>query len=1060
MDPEPPALVARFALAVAVAGCGGITAKGSDARHVEASPQGGLAERGLGAPDDPTVRGARLMPAALDEARPWGAEPGGGVRAIVAGVRIVSSPGGDITAATDRLPASPSSVVELPERLGGGFLMVLGARVWRAATWLGTASPMVTLSVPIAEVLVGLDRVYLRSSQGALLALDPRTGAGLDLGPLPASPRVGSIAALDAWRAVAVADLRGTLLTVDAGSSWRPLKLPIEPSRVMALDGSFAVVGVDRTRALQQWWEVMPDGQTGWLSSSPSPPPAARHEVSLSESVGPRPLGSGAMVAAIEDGWPLTDGTALVARDGFLARVRLADGALVETVPDAFPLKAARCHPLSLSQSDRLGAFGFVCGEPQGVTALYSWDAPASRLVELRRFESPREVLASGNGSLAVRGSCAPAASDPLLGSATHDQAWCVMTPNGAWNEMHFLGEGVDHARLVVLSNGRVALVRPPEAGDLSTARLTVIDGVTNGAHTAHLPIRLDPLPPEVARALRLGVWTDGFEERRPGVLSGWVDAAGSILGVEIALDGSLHAGEYIRTAGAPLASGRFALGWTASGSGFETTDGGMTWNKEVPLPDPISEPRVGRVRACGPIGCAAAGWLRVGWGPREGSTAPDPPPARSRSAHRPPNLTLECEAVGSRPPTSLAASSASPSPLVRPLLQPRRLGGGGYGPGSGAATLAEFRPFAGRAAPLLPAGEVGLSADAANALDRGLRSAPLARTYAWGPSSGEWDSLGRWQVRWQWPWGGSSDVRASAAGASPWSTLETAARAFGGPGAPPEWVLIPGDDADHALLVARRAGAGVIVLETLDADRAPVDITQAGGEALPDIQAAVRSGGHWVLATAQGPSEPAAAVLWLVDGAVARELGRVPRIGQDAVPTVRLARRPEGAGVGPASTVSSVTVALVVAGQDLERGALLWVASFDPESHTFRDPEMLAPFDLSDRPVTPCTGDDGGWEVDLSYPAPVDVRVGGGWTSRLQGAVARVRLSRTAACLDRISASAASYSPRDLDKIWDRTVGPSSERAAVSDAAARTFAVSVLVESSRVPLRCRPSSP
>ena len=219
---------------------------------------------------------------------------------MVAGARVVSLPAGDIAAATDRLPASPTSVVELPERLGGGFLMVLGAHLSRTTRWLGTASPIVALPVPIEEVLVGLDRVYLRSAQGALLAVDGRTGAVLDLGPLPASPRVGSIAALDAWRALAVANLRGTLLTVDAGSSWQSIALPIEPARAVSLDEAFGVVGVERSRGVQRWWEDSRTGRIGWLSSSPSPPPSARPVASLPEVPSPGPLGSGALRAAIE----------------------------------------------------------------------------------------------------------------------------------------------------------------------------------------------------------------------------------------------------------------------------------------------------------------------------------------------------------------------------------------------------------------------------------------------------------------------------------------------------------------------------------------------------------------------------------------------------------------------------------------------------------------------------------------------------------------------------------------------------------------------------------------
>ncbi len=636
----PAPVAARLGLVLAlVTACVRTPAEGMATRRPPLSTAAALRTPGLRAPDDPTVRGARLVPASLQEARAWGSAPGGGVREIVAGLRIVASPAGDVLAAEGRLPANPSAVTELPERLGAGFLLALGPQLWKAVTWLGDAAPLFTMPAPIAELHVGLDRVYLRSPQGPLVAIDPRTGAVLDLGPLPSSPRVAAIAALDAWRAIAVADLRGALLTIDAGSSWRPIALPVEATQVMALDGAFAVGGLDRSRTLQ-WWAVLPEGQTGWLASPPasgSSQDAARSPTRADAP--PDPLGARPLRAAVEDGWPLTDGTALVARDGFLVRVRLADGAVVETQADAFSLRPARCHPLSLARAAEPSAFGFVCGEPRGSTVVYRWDAAGSRLIELRRFNSPREVLSSGNGGVGVRGSCAaPAAdrwSDPVDAREPGEpprpehQDWCLMSPDGSWSEMHFSGAGVEHARLVVLPRGRVALVRPPEVGDLSSARLTL----TDGARATHLPLRLQPVAPEVARALRWGVWMDGFEERRPGVLGGWIDAAGSILGVEITLDGELRAGEYIRDAGSPIASGRWAFGWTASRGGFETTDGGMTWTKEN---------RAARADRRTPGGARSP--LRPRWMPHRGV-----------AAHR----------VGSRAPFGAARGAASATQAV-----------------------------------------------------------------------------------------------------------------------------------------------------------------------------------------------------------------------------------------------------------------------------------------------------------------------------------------------------------------------------------------------------------
>jgi hypothetical protein len=371
---------------------------------------------------------------------------------------------------------------------------------------------------------------------------------------------------------------------------------------------------------------------------------------------------------------------------------------------------------------------------------------------------------------------------------------------------------------------------------------------------------------------------------------------------------------------------------------------------------------------------------------------------------------------------------------------------------------VSEFRPFAGRPGPAVQPGELGFSIDASHPLERGVRPRPLARAYAWGPAAGEWHPSGHWQVRWFWPWqeGAGIDAadRASAVGAPPWATLELAARAL----APtlagiPEWTLVPGDDPDHALLIERRGGLaasvssspGVVALEALEADRTPVEVRRVEGELLPDLQGAVRSGGRWYLATAQPSGEPAATLLWLVDGGVARELGRLPRVAPESVGPGRLVRwMGASAASGPPNPLG-----VLVTGSDSDRGAVLWVSSFDPETGAFGDPEPLAPADLSDRTVAGCTGDDAGWEVEASYPGTVDVRVGSAWASRLQGVLARLRLSRTAACVDGVFGSADSQAAH-----------PEGAPPVPRPQVARTLGATVVRDQGRVQLRCRVASP
>lgn len=391
---------ALTALLALVAGCAG-------AREAVAptTPAASLRETGLAGAADAMVHGARLVPLRFAEARSWGTEPGGGLRAIVAGERVVTWGDGSIVASADRLPSAASSAVAVPERMGGGFLFAIGTHLWRSDAWLAPARPVFTSPNAISSVQIGLDRVYVRTQTGAIAALDPREGAAMDLGPLPASPNVGRLAALDAWRAVALADLRGAMLTLDAGATWRALPLPIQPTDVLPLGDLLAIGGMNAAHQVE-WWEVRADGQTARLSGAPAAPPPVDHGASAHDAamriLGPRPLAT-----AVAEGWPLSDGTALVARDGALLRVSLADGSVAEAVPGAFALQPAHCQPLALPRDGDPGGFGYLCAEPRGRTLVLRWAPAAGRLEELRRFDGPREVVASGLGALAVRGPCA-----------------------------------------------------------------------------------------------------------------------------------------------------------------------------------------------------------------------------------------------------------------------------------------------------------------------------------------------------------------------------------------------------------------------------------------------------------------------------------------------------------------------------------------------------------------------------------------------------------------------------------------------------------------------------
>jgi hypothetical protein len=896
--------------------------------------------------------GARLVPGRLELVQACSAESGGGLRGLALGVRLIARPDGTVVTGSGLLPGQVRSEVEVPDRLGGGILFASGTQLWQARSWLGPLRLLAVAKVHIDQVLVGLDRVYLRLAGGSLAGIDPRDGASMGLGPLPAAPWVGWISAQDAWHAAAFADLRGDLVTDDAGTSWS-----LSPAR------------------------------------APQPARQARRSEGPCPQIDPNevPKLSGARILehAVADGWPLADGTALVARDGTLTRVSLADGGVVEEAPNAFAMNPARCHPFSLATPRDRGAFGYTCGQPGGPTRIYFWAPETGRLVEARRFSEPRQVNAFGNGALAVRGSCQEAGG--AADSGEHAATWCAMAPSREWSERTIRGAG---GRMVVLSDARIVVLQPPADGDLATARIVRVEGERESAR----PLDLRDAPADASRALRLGVWMDGFEERRPGWIGGWIDLAGSVMGVEISLEGQTHVGPYIRDAQAPVVGGRWGFGWSGSSRGLETIDGGMTWNTGIVLPAPFPEVPGDQQRACGPVGCVMNGWVRVGWGSDRPESQPELQPLPAPRLPTAPPIRLDCESAG-----SMTEARGQARPAGTSTGEP----------------VTRFPPLGQHEGPTMPSDAVGLSADTSSDFEAQRRSAPLARAYAWGPRDAEWDGAGQWQVLWVWPWGQGLPVRASGPAPVMWPKLEVAQAAMRSLGGWQNgWTVIPGDDPDHALLVLRGnlgpAGAPIALLET---GRAPEWI-HLRMEPFEAVEGATRVRGRWVLATSQRRHDPPAVVLWMLDGQAPHELARLPRVSLEGTPRVRIASRSDGRAVGVA-----------VEGQpDVAGDASIWVASVDLDTGAVSDPEPLANLDVA-QGIHICDGDEPGWLLDLPYPASVDIRVGPHWGATLTSAVARVRLSAGTACVENVLGATdreAIFAPLELSRGTMASARPS----------------------------------
>ncbi len=949
--------------------------------------------------------GARFVPESVLGRRTFGVEAGGGVRGLAAGLRYVALSGGAVETASSFLPSRSAAgdeghAVVLPDRLHGGFAFFGGHTVFRASTWLGEAAPALDSPTDVTRIDVGLDRLYIGSGSGsgssALAAVDPLTFAPTSMGRLPDAPSSIGYAAFDGWHAAAIADLRGLVMTRDAGASWQTIAVPLVPSEVQASESGFVVFGRSAAGA-EGALDVDLDGHVTPASSvaeAKARVPGALASTDAAQilatlaSVGP--FGARPLAAAIEDGWPLADGSALVLRSGRFARIGLERGDILETFPAAVA-EGARCHPLGLGGD----ALGFVCGLENADTWLYTFDGARRSLRPFGHFSGPRAVLAPGNGRVAVHGSCderAPHAADVYCLSASR---------LGEWRELRLEG-ALDGERVVPLGRGGIAVLSPAH-GDLARMRLTVRGASGSGAPVS-MPLRVHadeapasaPVAAGVASLLKNGVWLDEVRETAPGVLAAWVDGHGSMLGLSITLDGDATHGDWVRDLANPFVSGRFGLGMSAARRGYQTVDGGQHWTA-LETPAPLVAPGTVEHRACGPVGCSALGWLRVGWGERrdappvpEDPRVPSLASAASLAHPRTATPSLSCRQVG-----AARRERATTTPKAPAFAMTGALVGT-----TKTAALEDWWPYFGLAAPRAAPGSHGASFEVRGALGR----EPAGRVYLWGSQAPVDDATlaalppelaPHFAVRWTWPFGGAADARASAPGPAP-ATLATMIDPAAGAGAGGSLALLAGQGPDDALLV--RGSGGTSDVFELVAGRPPLAWraeslagTPATPPGLPTILAAVEVSGHWYFASSSAPGEPGPArtFLWKVEHGVARRLATVPRyVGEGRRPELRLARRDDGRAIG-----------LLVGNDPRQPGEAdhaIWVLPLDLATGGLGEPESLGALDLTqDTALTPCAADTRlpGWVVDLELgsrpkllakPEPVVV----------SSAVARLHLS------------------------------------------------------------------
>jgi hypothetical protein len=776
-------------------------------------------------------------------------ESGGEMHFIVGRMRMTRRENGGLEASREALADGVRSVTHLPDHLGAGWIFHNESLAYFAARFSG---PLVALTRTSGGLKIGTgpDAFYTFGPYQGFSARDPKTGAPAPKPVLPPLPEIDQIFAVSERAVVATGPVVGTVKSVDGGRTWQRVEFDDAPLSLSQV-GSNVVLSLDRSA--EQWFGstppkvysfrprvLLPDGSWGDDEGR-----------TVKQAI---PKISDALRAGVLRGWPLANGTVVFAESGDLVRVSIQTGEVIERAKRAFDSPRATCSPVGLATPRDAKAFGFVCGTRLGKTDIYRYENNGLTLV--RSFADPRIVRSSDNGRLVIEGGCDTS-------SANTRRSLCVLEASGAVHAFELSGAGGD-ARPVALSDGRLALVTPPTARSLPT--LTLI----GGSRAKRISLKWPSAKKDEQEMLQKGAWLEDFQERRPGVIGGWIDRRGHVLGFEIDVDGTLRMGQLIYELGKTVVNGRFGLGWLPSKRGYETTDGGMNW-KAVALPTPLAQ---SRELACGPVGCANAGWLRVGWGPiGEGAGELRQPDAIARPAVARKSLSLQCEAL-SKPRHSVSRSEDRYSR-----------------PGVGQPPPTKFGVFAGEPGPVVKVGERGFTIETAETVYADRNMSGSGRVFAWGDPN----LTPHWQAKWMML--GSSKVYSSRVTAAPAATLEGLRTALGAQRYTSTWFFIAGETPGRALMVGKRP-LETVVLAVVDGQ--PItEVRRPDGSRFQSFLAALEHSGTIALLEQSAAHEMS---LWVIDGAGARVTARYRhRSGTQ----VRLARHTADGRIGMLMTTT-----------------------------------------------------------------------------------------------------------------------------------------------------------
>jgi hypothetical protein len=660
----------------------------------------------------------------------------------------------------DVLPGSNFNALPLPPSSGSGFVFYSEvdseAAFWRAETWTSTLIPLTRVPERVDHVQAGLGRIYARlADSGDTVAFDPRTGESVNLGPLPPSPSYFDFQFWDDWFAVVLTDARGVLATFDGGATWHSTGVSNEDA-TLSREPEGILVSTSERRDL-----LAPDGT--WTSEYEGTP--SEFEGGTDAPISS--LGRNPLELAVRHGWPVGASDALVANLGHVGLVDLTTGELQKTRLDQYP-GSEPCQALALGDGT-----GLLCLLTSGDTALYAVETDLSLRPHVT-WRTQVEVWSSGDGHLVAKGPCPTGG----FGDAPASTPFCLISGRRSPQPLHIPNATGDE-RVVVLGDGRAVVLVPPRAN--SDGSLRFVES-SNNVLVPGPPQRVqfaEGTPERAKTLVQSALWLNDGGQLTSGELGFWVATPNRILGVRVALNGTLIVSQ--RTEAdlrrTHLSGGR-ALELSSGETAWQSLDYGQKW-EEIVVPRGLTAASTRDLRevvGCSAVGCSLGNWLRLGY-ERHASVVPTEAALPELLDFRPSAYSqwgLTCYPTGNSEGARVGSARAAAE-------QGRGLPRHGTSSGFIGSTLttsttsdvvsSAHRPFLGIPKPTVPADHF--------AFDMGADAAQQFRSYAWGQDGTQWPTSGSWLTRVADRFS-VAGLWSTAATRAPWPNLLTAAQLFG----------------------------------------------------------------------------------------------------------------------------------------------------------------------------------------------------------------------------------------------------------------------------------------